>query len=755
MKLSLRQCGGYLFKAGIAVVVMAVLGLPFLDAQLREKFEGKRWKIPAKVYASPMDLYVGAGLTQQDVIDEIERLHYRRISAIGDEPGSYAVVGSRVDLVTRGFNFWDGKEPSRRVTILFRNGQVKMLSSGGQSVALIRLEPFQIGGIYGADKEDRLLVQLAHVPDQFVQTLLAVEDRLFYQHSGLSLRGIARAAWVNIKEGGWVQGGSTLTQQLVKNFYLNNERTLSRKLLEAVMALLLEVHYSKEEVLEAYLNEVYLGQQGSWAIHGVGLASQYYFGQPLAGLKPEQMALLVAIIKGPSYYNPIRNPERARARRNQVLQMMVEAGVIEAQQLNVLRASPLGLVSDQGRSTNQYPGFMSLVKRQLSETYASEDLQSEGLRIFTTLDPRVQAAAERALQEGVRALEQKGKGKGGALQGGLIVTAPDNGEVLALVGDKNPRYAGFNRVLDAKRQVGSIIKPAVFLAALEDRERYQLTSLVDDVTFSISLPSGGDWQPKNFDGQSHGPVLMVDALAYSYNQATAQLAMEVGLDRVIDVLRRLGVQQTLPVVPAISLGAVELTPMEVAKVYQTIAADGFSSPIQAIREILDGKGQPLKRYPLEVKQVFDPVSIGLLQFALQEVMYRGTGRSIYGRLPSSLGLAGKTGTTNEQRDSWFAGMSGNYLAVAWLGRDDNGSTRLTGSSGALKIWGDFMRQASPTPYEPAWAADIELSWASSTSGRLTRRECPDSVRIAIDVRYQSLKKSSCLGERLHQWWKNR
>ncbi len=746
----IRQVLSVALKSALALSVLAIIALIYLDVQLQNKFEGKRWKIPAKVYARPLELYVGATMTQRDLLDELRRLQYRSETDAA-QPGTYVVVGSRVDVHTRGFQFWDGEEHSRQISIVFQAGAIRFLSERGHSVHLVRLEPVKIGGIYSAEQEDRQLVRLASVPDELTRALLAVEDRGFYEHRGLSLRGITRAFWVNVNQGGWVQGGSTITQQLIKNLYLSNKRTLGRKGLEAVLALLLELHYSKEEILEAYLNEVYLGQQGARAIHGVGLASRYYFGRPIEELRSEQIALLVGMIKGPSLYNPIRNPHQALKRRNQVLTIMSATDILSHDELEALKERPLGLVEGVARSANLYPGFMTLVKRQLSKTYAAEDLQEEGLQIFTTLDPHAQQLAEQALQRSVKALNRKETKKSEQLQGGFIVTSPNNGEVLALVGGRDPRFDGFNRVLDARRQVGSIIKPAVFLSALEMREQYQLTTRVNDAAFSLVLPSGKSWSPKNFDRKSHGQPMMIDALVHSYNVATAQLAMDVGLDKLLDVIRRLGVDQALPQLPSISLGAVELTPFEVAQMYQTIAADGFTSPVRAIREILDGEGKPLKRYPLKVKQAFDPSAIALLQYALQEVMNRGTGVSAYGRLPRTLGLAGKTGTTNDQRDSWFAGMGGDYLAVAWLGRDDNGATHLTGSSGALKVWTRFMQDAKVKPFQWTPPPDIELAWVDRESGHLTQQNCPGSVQVAIDLRYQDLEHQSCIRKRVNRW----
>lgn len=741
----------YMWKCVLALLLMILIFAGYLNVKVKEKFEGQRWKIPATIYAQPLELYKGLRVTQKELLSELKLLGYREQARV-DKMGSYTTNGSRIDLYTRGFTFWDGTEAPRRVTIVFQGGVVSLLSEQGKSIGLLRLEPYQIGGIYGPEKEDRLLVRLEEVPVFLIEALLAIEDRQFYDHWGISFKGIARAMTENFKQRALVQGGSTITQQLVKNFYLTQDRSLVRKFIEAIMSIELEMHYDKNEILEAYLNEVYLGQHGRLGIHGVGLASQYYFDEPLNGLGPEQLALLVAIIKGPSYYNPIKHPKRAITRRNQVLKTMASLGHVAEDDLMVLQQKPLGLGSKRGYTTNRFPGFLDLVKRQLTESYVAEDLETEGLKIFTTLSPRVQLAAEKALEEKILGFEQRGLALQGDLQGSILVTAPESGEVLALVGDKNPQAVGFNRALDARRQVGSIIKPAVYLTALEQRNKYQLTTLLVDTPFTLKMQNGREWQPKNFDNQSHGELILLEALVKSYNQATARLGVDLGIDQIIQMLAKLGVSSPITAVPAVSLGAVELTPFEVTKLYQTIAANGFSSPINSIRDIFDINGEPLKRYPLEVQQVVDATAVNLLQFALQSVMDRGTGASAYATLPSTLHLAGKTGTTNQQRDSWFAGMSGNYLAVVWLGRDDNGATQLTGASGALRVWTDFMSRVSPEPYLPAVPKTLKLFWVNPDNGQIYNTQCKGTVRALLDVRLLPKKRINCFRERLNRWF---
>src|SRR3990167_4809580 len=462
----MRPWLGWLLKLGLVGVVVVAGFAVYLDAVVQEKFSGKRWTIPAKVYARPLELFVGQKLAKEDFLTELDALGYRRETSVAG-PGAAVVAGNNVELHTRGFQFYEGLEPARRVGVHFSGAYVAGLTqAGGASLAVARLEPLLVGGLYPAHHEDRILIKLEQAPPYLLETLVAIEDREFFNHHGVSPKSIARAFWINATAGQLRQGGSTLTQQLVKNFYLSNERSLSRKLNEAMMALLLELHYSKNEILEAYLNEVFLGQDGQRAVHGFGLASQFMFSQPMSELKLHQVALLVGIVKGPSYYNPRRFPERALERRNLVLDVLAEQGVVTPEQAGIAKKQPLGVTQRGSLADSSYPGFLDLVKRQLRQDYRDEDLTEEGLRIFTSFDPILQLKAEAALAETLKRLSA-GRGKSvDEVEAAMLVTSPETGEVQALIGSRQPRFAGFNRALDAVRPIGSLIKPAVYLAAL-------------------------------------------------------------------------------------------------------------------------------------------------------------------------------------------------------------------------------------------------------------------------------------------------
>lgn len=716
---------GWVIKLSIVALVLLAGVAVYLDALVQEKFSGKRWTIPATVYARPLELFSGQKLDKDDFLTELDALGYRREKNVSG-PGSMSVAANVVEMHTRGFRFYEGAEESQRIRVRFSGDFVAGLTrANGEALPVARLEPVTIGGLYPAHNEDRILIKLDQAPPYLVETLVAVEDREFFNHFGVSPKSIARAVWVNLTAGAVRQGGSTLTQQLVKNFYLTNERSLTRKATEAMMAVLLELHYDKTEILEAYLNEVFLGQDGRRAIHGFGLASQYFFGRPLVELDVQHVALLVGMVKGPTYYNPRRNPERALERRNLVLDLLAEQQVLTPEQADAAKKTPLGVTPRGSLADSSYPAFLDLVKRQLREEYRDEDLTEEGLRVFTSFDPILQRKAETAMTGTLKRLGKAAEG----VEGAMLVTNPETGELQAMLGSRQPGFAGFNRALDASRPIGSLIKPAIYLAALEKPSQYTLTSLLEDEPFSVKGADGQVWRPHNYGRTAHGTVYLYQALANSYNLSTARLGLDLGVPHVLKTLERLGASPQWPAYPSMLLGAGGLRPIEVAGMYQTLANGGFNTPLRGIRSVVAADGEPLSRYPFKIEQRFDGGAIYLTQYAMQRAMLEGTGRSAYNFVPKSLALAGKTGTTNDSRDSWFVGFSQDLLAVVWLGRDDNGKTSLTGATGALQVWGDFMRRADPLPLQATLPENVEMVWVDSQTGEGTSDNCPNAVQI--------------------------
>ena len=702
----------------------------FLAMLAKDWFAEKKWELPARVYARPLELFTGLELGPDDLRTELERASYRKADRI-ETPGSYSRRGDTFTIFSRPFAFPDGEAPPRKIRLELGGGRVRALTSvdTGDRLPLVRIDPAHIGSFYPTHNEDRIWVRFDDLSPMVIQTILAVEDRDFYDHIGVEPLAILRALIANIRAGRTVQGGSTLTQQLVKNLFLDRRQTLRRKFDEAIMALSLEWFYEKDRIFEAYINEVYLGQDGKRAIHGFGLASRFYFNRALEDLRPKEMALLVGLLKGPSYYNPRRYPERARERRNVVLGVMEDLKLIRPDEMEAARQSDLGVTPDPPSGASPFPAFMELVQRRLLEEYREDDLRTEGLRIFTTLSPQVQETVNASIRDRLSRLERERGLEPGKLEAAVIVTATGGNEVLALAGGRNGAAAGFNRALDARRSVGSLIKPVVYLTALEQPSRYTLITPLDDTEFQVKIPGQGIWSPANYDREYHGFVPLYRCLARSYNVATVRLGMELGLDAVFDTLARLGVNREFPEYPSALLGAVSLSVLEMAQVYQTLAAGGFTSPVRAIEAVYRPDGEKLERYPLTVRESIDPAAVYLLNKALQAVVIEGTARGLNRRLPRPLGAAGKTGTTDELRDSWFAGFSGNRLAVVWVGRDDNQPCGLTGASGALPVWADIMGGVRNTPLELVEPDEIRWAVADPETGLRTDRSCPGAVSI--------------------------
>jgi penicillin-binding protein 1B len=725
---------------GFAFVLTSYLG--YLDYNVRKQFEGKRWAIPARVYANPVELYAGYSLPPAKFEALLGQLHYRSDPLLSAD-GTFFKKDRQILVKTRDFTFLDQKQSSTTMRVDFNESGITGITDLAQNknIAIIRMDPVLIGSFYPTIKEDRVLIKLEEAPDMLIKGLLASEDRDFYQHFGISLRGIARAMWTNVRAGGMVQGGSTITQQLVKNFYLTSERSLSRKVKEALMALILEYRYSKDEILEAYLNEIYLGQDGASAVHGFGLASEFYFGGSLKNLPMEQLATLVALVRGPSEYDPRRFPERSLQRRNLVLDEMTAEGYLSADQAEEAKAKPLNVIANTHRSANRYPGFLDLVKRQLRRDYREEDLTSEGLVIFTTLDTRIQDTLEQTVASKLSQLEKLPKT--GNLETAVVVTHRDSGEIAALASGRKNSASGFNRALDAVRPIGSLIKPVVYLSALEYPNRYTITSPVSDSAIFIKGTNGNDWSPKNYDNREHGIVPLHTALAKSYNLATVRIGMDIGIARTAKTLRNMGVTRKVELYPSFLLGALQLTPMEVTQMYQTLAGDGFSPPLKAIRGVISSSGEQLQSYPLTVRQAVDPSATYIVNTILQEVMQSGTGHSAYSAFPPDYGLVGKTGTTNDAKDSWFAGYSGDYLSVVWVGRDDNKPAGLTGATGALQVWTALMRQISTQPVNLIPPDNIKMVWVDPYNGLLANETCPGARNYPYISGSEPTAYSSC------------
>jgi penicillin-binding protein 1B len=760
MKLSRRRLRRLLIIGG-GIVLALLLGFAgwvvYLDRLVTREFQGRLWSVPARVYAEPLELYAGAPVAADELEEELKRLHYRA----GDPaagPGLYRRHGGDFELHARRVRFVDElREPAR---LAIRAGGESILGlrhPDGSELPLFRLDPLLVGSVFPVHGEDRIVLAPADVTPLLRGAIKTVEDRRFDEHHGVDPRSILRALWANLRAGHVTQGGSTLTQQLVKNYFLSDEQTLARKLTEAVMALRLEARFSKEDILVAYLNEVYLGQDGERAVHGFGLAAEYYFAKPLGELDLAELALLVGIVKGPSHYDPRLHPERARARRNLVLDELERAHLLDAATAARAKAEPLGLRPPGG---GYVPAYLDLVRRHLKRDYAEADLEAAGLSVYTALDPRAQAAAERALARGLKRLDAASKVRDAHLEGAFVIAEPNSGEVVAVAGGRAVGADGFNRALDARRPIGSLVKPAIYLAALESG-RFNAASILDDSPLELKLGDGSIWAPQNFTHEVYGPVPMVRALAESMNLATVHLGLDLGLPRVIGTLKELGLETPPAPNPSLLLGAIGLTPLEVTGLYASLANGGFRARLRAVRAVLDEHGAALKRFKVEVEAAAPPAAVYQLDRMLTLVTTHGTGRGAAQRLPAGTVVAAKTGTSSDTRDSWFAGFTGRYLAVVWVGYDDDRPTGLTGASGALPIWADAIGSLKPTSFEPAVPELVEDRWIEFGSGLATSPGCSaDAVAVAVPQGTPIPAKAGCapspagsIADKIKTWFK--
>lgn len=713
------------FKLSLVVAAFMVVFGIYLDTQVRERFDGEKWQLPVMVYSRPLELYPSQRLSRDQMLRELHMLNYKQVRQ-PHTPGEYTLSGNRIELMRRPFEFYDGADGARGLRLTFRGPRLEGIQSleNQRQLGYARMDPVLLDRLNTEDREDRLLVRLAEVPDSLLVTLLTTEDRDFYQHGGVSPVAIIRAMFANLLAGHTVQGGSTLTQQLAKNFFLTRERSLWRKLQEAYMAVLIDYRYSKDEILESYLNEVYLGQNFSQGVYGFGLASYFYFGIPVNELDIDQVALLVGLVKGPSYYDPWRFPERAKARRDLVLKLLMDHGSLTQAEYQLASRQPLGIITRGQMSYGRTPAFMGLLKREIQSRFGPDLLKQSGLKIFTSLDPIAQHAAESAVESGLARIEKlRGKKR---LEAAMVVSDWHKGEVVALVGGRDPRYAGFNRALDARRQIGSLVKPAVYLTGLANG--MTLATPLKDQPIRIRGQDGQLWTPQNYDRKYRQSVPLMDALAHSLNVPTVNLGLQVGLEKVVDTLHKLGVQQAIQPYPSLVLGAVALSPLEVNQMYLPIANQGLTQPLSAIRAVVKGDGTLLYQHDQIAKRVTDQQASWLTLFAMTKTVSQGTARALNATFPG-VTMAGKTGTTNELRDAWFSGLDNNELVSVWVGHDDNTPAGLTGANGALPLFSSYMSQRGVNSLTLKMPEGVTWANFSRASGLRVTSDCPGSLQV--------------------------
>ncbi|MEP9148283.1 bifunctional glycosyl transferase/transpeptidase [Enterobacter hormaechei] len=687
----------------VFVVLIAIYGV-YLDQKIRSRIDGKVWQLPAAVYGRMVNLEPDMSISKNEMVKLLQATQYRQVTKM-TRPGEFTVQAKSIEMIRRPFDFPDSKEGQVRARLTFDGDRLETIENmdNDRQFGFFRLDPRLITMLSSANGEQRLFVARNGFPDLLVDTLLATEDRHFYEHDGISLYSIGRAVLANLTAGRTVQGASTLTQQLVKNLFLSSERSYWRKANEAYMAVLIDARYSKDRILELYMNEVYLGQSGDNEIRGFPLASLYYFGRPVEELSLDQQALLVGMVKGASIYNPWRNPKLALERRNLVLRLLQQQQVIDQELYDMLSARPLG-VQPRGGVISPQPAFMQMVRQELQSKLGDKVKDLSGVKIFTTFDSVAQDAAEKAAVEGIPVLKKQRKLSD--LETAMVVVDRNTGEVRAMVGGAEPQYAGYNRAMQARRSIGSLAKPATYLTALSQPNLYRLNTWIADAPISLRQPNGQVWSPQNDDKQFSGQVMLVDALTRSMNVPTVNLGMALGLPAITDTWQKLGVpKDQLHPVPAMILGALNLTPIEVAQAFQTIASGGNRAPLSALRSVIAEDGSVLYQSFPQAERAVPAQAAYMTLWTMQQVVQRGTGRQLGAKYPG-LHLAGKTGTTNNNVDTWFAGIDGREVVITWVGRDNNQPTKLYGASGAMSIYQRYLANQSPVPLNLVAPEDI-------------------------------------------------
>ncbi|OEG74293.1 penicillin-binding protein 1B [Shewanella colwelliana] len=731
----------------LALIVMAALTIYsiYLDQIIARKFEGQKWHLPAQVFSRSMALYPGAAVSHGQLIAELKLLGYRKV-ANPRQVGEFSASKTKVDLWRRPFLHPQGSQGEQRVMITFDGLGVESVArhDDKRQMAVFHLEPVLLDRMITGDGEDRLFVPTEKMPQAIVDALILVEDRSFYQHHGVNPFAIVRAAMVNISAGRTVQGGSTLTQQLAKNFFLSSERSLIRKVREALMAIIIDFRYDKDEILEAYLNEVYMGQDKSRAVHGMGLASQFYFGRPIAELTLPQQAFLVAAIKGPSYYNPWRYPARAQERRDLVLRLLMEAEQLSVAQYKAAVESPLGLRKFDKPVHQKLPAFFAVVRHELNQRFGNALLQQSGIKVYTTLDPMAQEAAEKAVASTMKQLSQRDK----ALQVGMVLTDKYSAGIAAMVGDKVPSYQGFNRAVEIRRPIGSLVKPFVYATALSQGNKYTLATPLKDEPITLKNGQGKTWSPQNVDKKFTGQVPLLTAFKRSMNVPTVNLGMAIGTSAVATTLDKAGWTDKIPEYPSMLLGAINGSPLMVAQAYQTLADNGRYRQLSAVTHVLDMDNNPLQGAGLSSSQAIDVGSDFLVQHAMTQVVASGTARRLGQAFPG-VTLAGKTGTSNDSRDSWFAGFDERNVAAIWVGLDDNGKTGLYGSSGAMAVYQAFLKNRAPISLRRTPVNGVVQGYFDATSGAAMERDCGNVM--ALPALAESYHPAKNCGEPL-SWW---
>lgn len=725
------------FAAGLVLVLLGYA----LDYWVRARFESLNELGPGRWLATPLNLRSGARVPAARVVFELDLLGYRSAGTV-EKVGSYRLSNDGLLLWPRPVGEGDCQLP---LTLTFTaTMSIDAVRGRDGRACWWRLEPFEFAALFAEPAVDRRPLSLSQFPPLLVAAVLAIEDRNFYRHPGVDPFAILRALWVNLKSGAIAQGGSTITQQLAKRLYTQGERSVLRKAAELVCGAMLEWHYDKSTILAAYLNAVPLGQRGKVAVEGFASASHFYFGRPLEELQLHEFALLAGLVKGANAYDPRRHPERARERRDAVLQAMQDLAWISNADAQSARAASLGVLADVRQTGNRFPSVQAAFAPELKQWFREEDLRRGGLRIVTGIDPWLQMRAERAADvllaaRGRNSSEQQG------LQTAIVILDVPSGAVRAMVGGANSTTASFQRVLHAHRPIGSLVKPFVVLSALISGKGWNPASVIEDRPLTEFSFSGPSWRPQNFDGESHGKVTLTEALAQSYNLALARLGLKLGLPRVVATLERYGLAIASPYWPSLLLGSREHSPWQLAEAYLRLASD--AAPVRAtmVTVVANAAGETLWRAPVPERDAEASQARFMLRMVMAEVMGRGTAQGLRRAHPDWPLFAVKTGTSDGERDSWFVGFDRDYLGLVWVGYDDNRSAQLTGASGAMQVWSEVFKGLPLRGLDRRLPPGLQWRDIHPRSGRTLPGACRNAIRLPLPVATPSVRVENCAG----------
>ena len=743
-----------LLLLGLLTLFIIALGLAlYTDQSIRKQVSEKRFLAPTKYYSSPKKFFINQVYSLESIEDYFSSQHYRKRSfgspmspgdyAIGDEEQCKQAIDTKNDLhycITFRSRF------ANKLYFLSLNewNQLNAVFSGDQFTPVLFAEAeASVFAQYLGDKPTQQIHSpLGEIPRYCLEAVLAIEDPYFLEHRGVSPRGILRAFVTNIQKARWSQGGSTITQQLVKNYFLSPEKTISRKIKEILISLIFEFRVSKDDILETYLNIIYLGQNGVFEVRGYKAAAEHYFQKPLSELNLADCSLLAAIINSPGRYNPIRHPERAKERRLRVLTKMKEHNMVFDEEFEEAKQAPLP-TKIKTQITASAPYYVDAVNKKLKQLGYTE---LYGLNIFTALDPEAQSLAEKAVRNGIQYFEKnlahikKIKENGHNLQAALLSSNPLSGEITAIVGGRNFSSSPFNRAIESQRQVGSVFKPIVYLTALKNVDEtdspYTPLTLINNSPFRYEY-EGQVWEPNNYSKKFSPPVPLFFALKESLNVPTARLATTVGLNKIITTARELGVTSTLKEYPSISLGAFELNPLEVLQAYSTLASLGEKRELRILKKVTNQSGDILFEESFYKERVGDVEDYAILISMMKETLTSGTGA--YSRKMGFTHIAaGKTGTTSDTKDAWFAGFTPFHVAVTWIGYDDQGQSHgLTGASGALPIWTNYMRDISKKYSNVDWSFPESVHKETLSSEKLLELEIPQEKAKETDLYFKN------------------